>query len=140
MTNKDVIIAQLLRQNEQQANHIRWLTESFENKMQLLTAENQELRERIARLEKNSSNSSKPPSSDIINPKPSSKNGRKRKRGGQLGHKKHSRKPFAPEQIDKTIIHELSAEEISRRNLKPLGQSEFALQQVALPKKTLQCY
>ena len=73
MTNKDVIIAQLLRQNEQQANHIQWLTKSFENKMQLLTAENQELRERITRLEKNSSNSSKPPSSDIINPKPTLK-------------------------------------------------------------------
>ena len=59
MTNKDVIIAQLLRQNEQQAEQIR-----------LLTEENQRLRERIARLEKNSSNSSKPPSSDITNPPP----------------------------------------------------------------------
>jgi len=54
MTNKDVIIAQLLQQNAQQAEQI-----------QLLTEENQQLRERIARLEKNSSNSSKPPSSDI---------------------------------------------------------------------------
>ena len=66
MTNKDVIIAQLLRQNEQQANQIGLLTEQI---LQLHN-ENQELRERIARLEKNSSNSSKPPSSDIINPKP----------------------------------------------------------------------
>ena len=107
MTNKDVIIAQLLRQNEQQANHIQWLTESFENKMQLLTAENQELCERIARLEKNSSNSSKPPSSDIINPKPTLKNGRKRRHGGQRGHKKYSREPFTSDQIDKTIIYEL---------------------------------
>ena len=98
MTNKDVIIARLLRQNKQQADQIR-----------LLTEENQKFRERIAHLEKNSSNSSKPPSSDIINPKPPAKTGRKRKRGGQLGHKKHSRKPFAPEQIDKTIIHELPA-------------------------------
>jgi transposase len=124
MTNKDVIIARLLRQNEQQADQIR-----------LLTDENQKLRERIARLEKNSSNSSKPPSSDIVNPKPHSKNGRKRKRGGQLGHKKHSRKLFAPEQIDKTIIYELPDEEVERRNLTPLSETESALQQVDLPKK-----
>ena len=124
MVDKDIIIARLLRQNEQQADQIR-----------LLTEENQKLRERIARLEKNSSNSSKPPSSDIINPKPPAKNGRKRKRGGQLGHKKHSRQPFTPEQIDKTIIHELSAEEIVRRNLTPLDKTESALQQVDLPQK-----
>jgi len=124
MTNKDVIIARLLRQNEQQADQIR-----------LLTDENQKLRERIARLEKNSSNSSKPPSSDIINPKPPSKSGRKRKRGGQFGHKKHSRKPFAPEQIDKTIVYELPDEEVERRNLTPLSETESALQQVGLPKK-----
>ncbi len=124
MTNKDVIIAQLLRQNKQQADQIR-----------LLTEENQNLRERIARLEKNSSNSSKPPSSDIINPKPQSRNGHKRKRGGQLGHKKHSRQPFTDEQIDNTIIHELSPEEVGRRNLTPLDKTEFVLQQVDLPEK-----
>lgn len=124
MTNKDVIIAQLLRQNKQQADQIR-----------LLTEENQNLREKIARLEKNSSNSSKPPSSDIINPKPQSKNGHKRKRGGQLGHKKHSRQPFTDKQIDNTIIHELSAEEVGRRNLTPLDKTESVLQQVDLPEK-----
>ena len=133
MRNKDVIIARLLRQNELLKQQVQLFTE--ENKQ--LREHIQLLEEKIARLQKNSSNSSKPPSSDIINPKPSSKRGRKRKRkrGGQFGHKKHSRKPFAPEQIDKTIIHELSAEEISRRNLKPLGQTESALQQVALPEK-----
>ena len=92
MTNKGVIIERLLQQNQQQAEQI-----------QLLTQENQTLRERITRLEKNSSNSSKPPSSDIVNPKPPTQKGCKRKRGGQLGHKKYSRQPFTPEQIDETI-------------------------------------
>ena len=131
MTNKDVIIARLLRQNEQ-----------LNQQVQLLTEENKQLRkciqlleDKIARLEKNSSNSSKPPSSDIINPKPSSKNGRKRKRGGQLGHKKHRREPFISEQIDKTIIHELSGDEIGRRNLTPLDKTESVLQQVDMPEK-----
>ena len=124
MVDKDIVIARLLRQNEQLANQVK-----------LLKEENQKLRERIARLEKNSSNSSKPPSSDIINPKLPNKKKKKRKRGGQLGHKKHSREPFTPEQINKTIIHELPDEEVQRRNLTPLNKTEPALQQVALPEK-----
>jgi len=124
MVDKDVIIARLLHQNEQLTNQV-----------QLLKQENQELRERIVRLERNSSNSSKPPSSDIINPKPPVKNGKKRKRGGQLGHKKHSRQSFTDEQIDNTIIHELSSEEVDRRNLTPLDKTESVLRQVDLPEK-----
>jgi len=59
-----------------------------------------ELELRIAKLEKNSSNSSKPPSSDIVKPK--APNARKGKRhiGGQPGHPKHDRTPFAAEEID----------------------------------------
>ena len=92
MVDKDLIIAQLLRQNEQQAEQIR-----------LLTEENQKLRERIARLEKNSSNSSKPPSSDIINPQPENKKKKKRRIGGQKGHPKHIRPLFEADEIDKTM-------------------------------------
>jgi len=118
---KDIIIAQLLRQNEQQAEQIR-----------LLTEENQKLRERIARLEKNSSNSSKPPSSDITNPKLPNAKKKKRKIGGQKGHPKHPRPLFAPDEIDKTVIHKLSAKEVRRRGLIPLQQTELALQQIDL--------
>ena len=92
------------------------------------------LEEKIARLERNSSNSSKPPSSDIINPKPSS-NKKKRNRGGQFGHKKHSREPFTPEQVDKTIVHKLLDDEVKRRNLTPLNETESVFQQVDLPDK-----
>jgi transposase len=54
--------------------------------------------ERIARLEKSSTNSSKPPSSDITNPpKKEGGKGEKRKPGAQKGHKKHERPPFPPE-------------------------------------------
>ena len=124
MVDKDILIAHLLRQNE------------------LLTEQNTQLRqkvkqleEKIVRLERNSSNSSKPPSSDIINPKPAPKRGRKRKRGGQRGHPKHHRQPFTPEQIDQTVIHELPAQEVARRNLTPLELTESALQQADLPEK-----
>jgi transposase len=50
------------------------------------------LQEAAAKARKNSSNSSKPPSSDIVNPKkPAPKGRRKRKIGGQPGHTKHER-------------------------------------------------
>ncbi len=124
MTNKDVIITQLLRQNEQQADKIRLLMEEI-----------QKLRERIARLEKNSSNSSKPPSSDITNPQPENRKKKKRKIGGQKGHPKHKRALFEADEIDRTVIHKISATEVRRHGLIPLNKTESALQQIDLPKK-----
>ena len=69
----------------------------------------------IAALKKNSSNSSKPPSSDIVKPPkdrppvdPKTKRKVKRKRGGQKGHKQNLRKPLAPELIDEIVKLELS--------------------------------
>jgi len=64
-----------------------------------------ELEKMVAKLLKNSSTSSKPPSSDIVKPpKPKPRKGRRGKRriGGQPGHEKHERKPFPPEQVDET--------------------------------------
>jgi transposase len=62
--------------------------------------------ETIARLQKDSRTSSKPPSSDIVKPKPPSQpinGGKKRKIGGQKGHKKHERVPFPPDRVDQVI-------------------------------------
>ena len=126
MVDKDVIIARLLRQNERLAHQV-----------QLLTEQVRQLHEEIARLEKNSSNSSKPPLSDIVNPKPPAKNGRKRKRGGQKGHKKHTRELFPEEAIDKTIIHELLKDEIERKKLIALDQTELALAASRPARETL---
>ena len=66
---------------------------------------------------------------------PPAKKRRRRKRGGQLGNKKFSRDPFTPDQIDKTIIHELSVDEIRRKKLTPLNETETALQQIEVPDK-----
>jgi len=66
-----------------------------------------ELETQNARLKKDSSNSSKPPSSDIVKPpKEPPAGGGKRTIGGQPGHVKHQRQPFAPEQIDHIVTHE----------------------------------
>jgi len=68
-----------------------------------------ELEAENARLKKDSSNSSKPPSSDIVKPpKPPLPRGGKRKIGGQPGHAKHQREPFPPARIDRTLDYELA--------------------------------
>jgi transposase len=70
-------------------------------------AENKRLKERIAQLEKNSTNSSKPPSSDNPqdkNPRPESTGEKKRKPGGQPGHKGSNRELIPVEEVN-DVIH-----------------------------------
>jgi transposase len=79
--------------------------------IKLLESRILELEAIIARLQKDSRNSSKPPSSDIVKPKMTGTkepNGGKRKIGGQPGHKKHERTPFPQEQVDHFIEVRLS--------------------------------
>jgi len=93
-----------------------------------------ELEAEVARLKKNSSTSSKPPSSDIVKPPapplPRGKR-KKRRRGGQPNHPRHVRPPFPPEQVDHTEIHELP--DLSP-DWEPLEEFRI-LQQVELVKK-----
>ena len=65
----------------------------------------QSLELKIAKLSKNSSNSSKRPSSDDITKKKGKKEPEKKKRkiGGQPGHERNLRDPFAEDEID--IFH-----------------------------------
>ena len=93
-----------------------------------------QLEAEVARLKKNSGNSSKPPSSDIVKPpKPeASKHPGKRSIGGQPGHTKNERKPFGPDEVDRVIECELTAEEA--QGLRPLQQWRV-VQQVELVEK-----
>jgi transposase len=78
-----------------------------------LRAENTRLRERVAELEEqlgqNSSNSSKPPSTDrpgSRQPKESKKaRNRRRKRGGQPGHRGSHRVLLPPDKVDRVVDH-----------------------------------
>ena len=54
---------------------------------------------RLASAKKNSANSSKPPSSDVVKPT-KNKGPARRSIGGQPGHPRHQRPPFRSEQID----------------------------------------
>jgi len=93
-----------------------------------------QLEAEVARLKKNSGNSSKPPSSDIVKPpKPDIAHRRgKRSIGGQPGHAKHERKPFAPEDVDRIVECKLPAEEA--RGLRLLSRWHI-VQQVELVEK-----
>lgn len=64
-----------------------------------LQEENARLKEKIARLEKNSQTSSKPPSSDITKPPGEQRQPGKRKRGGQPGHKGFWRQKIEPDDV-----------------------------------------
>jgi transposase len=62
----------------------------------------------LAKAKKNSSNSSKPPSSDMVKPpKPSAKGKKKRNRGAQPGHQQHVRPMFSPDDVNHIELHTL---------------------------------
>jgi transposase len=89
----------------------------------------EQLEAQIARMRKDSSNSSKPPSSDIVKPKATKSKGKK-KAGGQKGHPRHTRDPFPPDQVDRTYTYELE----DTTDLDPLDDWRV-VQQIELPQK-----
>ena len=105
----------------------------------VLEARVAELEARLAKLEKNSRNSSKPPSSDVVKPQASAakKGGKrkKRKRGAQRGHPKHERTPFTPEEIDRTKDYTLACCPDCGDELEVLKQPASVLQQVEIVVK-----
>jgi len=129
MKKRDVIVAQL----GEQVRTLSKLVAALEAENRTLRVEVQRLREEVARLKTNSSNSSKPPSSDIVKPTKAKPCGRrKRTRGGQTGHAKYERTPFAADQIDKTRTYELSKKDAA--GLKPLNEWHV-VQQIELKER-----
>jgi transposase len=64
------------------------------------------LEAKLAAGQKDSSTSSKPPSSDFVKkPKDKPKNGSKRKRGGQPNHPRHQRASFPDDAVEFTDLH-----------------------------------
>jgi transposase len=120
--DKDAIIEKLTKQ-----------VTLFLERVRQLEQENTMLKERITQLERNSSNSSKPPSSDIVKPlKILRQPGKKHNRGGQHGHTKFLRQPFEPHDVDEVIEYELKDKDAV--GLKPLDEW-FVIQQIELPEK-----
>lgn len=137
MVDKDVTIPQLILQNDLLRSQVLALEQAnaqLQSDIRQLRADNQKLQDQIARLKRNSSNSSKPPSSDIVKPQKKGTRGgrRRRKIGGQKGHPRHERIPFAPDDIGPSIPYELSPQQA--QGLIPL-EEWFVLQQVDLLEK-----
>ena len=81
-----------------------------------------ELELALAKARKDSSTSSKPPSSDITKPKRKKARGRKKsRRGAQPGHERQLREPLPPERVDETIEYEIEDGEVQRLGLTPTG-------------------
>ncbi len=95
-----------------------------------LTARVHSLEEKLAAAKKDSSTSSKPPSSDIVKPAPSHVEGSNRSIGGQPGHPKYEREPFPPEQITHVEQHTLDACPCCGGALRLSGALPLVVQQV----------
>jgi hypothetical protein len=103
MANKDSIIEPLIKEIDSLRYEIQQLRELVDN----LNTQNKRLKEKLAASKKNSRNSSKPPSSDIVKPKKpkTSENEAKRKAGGQPGHPRYTRPLYSEDQIDMRHPH-----------------------------------
>jgi transposase len=98
------------RPSKNNCPNCRRLVETLRKEVTSLRAEVASLREQLAAAQKNSSTSSKPPSSDIVKPKPPpADDSAKRPIGGQPGHPKHEREPFPDEQVTHFETHVLDA-------------------------------
>ena len=83
----------------------------LEKQLAAALARIEDLERQLAAARKDSSTSSKPPSSDIVKPpRPLTKSRTRRRtkprRGGQPGHPRHERSPFPAEKVDKIWIYE----------------------------------
>ncbi len=91
-----------------------------------------ELERELAKTRKNSSTSSKPPSSDIVKPpRPSPPGGNgKRKIGGQPGHARHERPPFPADAVSESHEYTLDACPGCGGRLQPANETPRVIQQV----------
>lgn len=95
-----------------------------------------ELELALAKAQKNSATSSKPPSSDLTNPPPKRQRFGRRKKprcGAQAGHQRHVREPLPPERVDETLDYEIAEDEVRRLKLAPTGEFEI-IQRIELPE------
>ncbi|MGC9385060.1 MAG: IS66 family transposase [Kosmotogaceae bacterium] len=98
----------------------------------------EQLTEKVARLSKNSSNSSKPPSSDIVKHSQNKKGSSSRNIGGQPGHTKHERPPFTKDEINYFQTHTLDVCPDCGGKLNKVKGSEKVVQQVEIVKTPIE--
>ena len=109
--------------------------EAQQRQIDLLLRKVADLETKVATLSKNSTNSSKPPSSDITRPKPQQRQRGKRKIGAQPGHPRHERPAFPEAEIKN--FHEYRLEtcpECGNAEVQFLDQPPRVQQQMEIEK------
>jgi transposase len=122
------------RRLQQELAAHRAASEGCRAQLQELQATVRRLQEQRAAARKGSSTSSKPPSSDLVKPPrptPPSDDG-PRAPGGQIGHPRHERAPFPPEQIQASFEYRVDACPDCGQALRPTGFAPRVVQQVEL--------
>jgi transposase len=115
--------------------------QELERQHQALAAEVAQLKAQLAAAKKNSANSSKPPSSDIVKPpKPAPRGRRKRQRGAQPGHTRHERPLFTAEQIDVVHDYTLTSCPDCGGAVQPRQSAPRVIQQVELVDQPLEIH
>jgi transposase len=122
-----------------EAENARWQARAaqLEARLAEAQAQNQQLLQALAAAKKNSRNSSKRPSSDIVKPPPKPlRKGKKRKIGAQPGHPKHEHPAFTPGQIDHHLAYQLEHCPVDpSHRLVPLADQKKIIQQVELVER-----
>jgi transposase len=107
--------------------------ESLRSEVAALRAELSAIRAELAAAKKNSANSSKPPSSDIVKPpRPAAGKVGKRKRGAQPGHPRHERTPFTADEIHRACDYRLAHCPDCGGKLRPSDTAPRVIQQVEI--------
>lgn len=109
-----------------------------QSQIDLLLQKVSELERMVAKLSKNSNNSSKPPSSDITRPKHQQRQKGKRKIGAQAGHPRHERPAFPEADINTFHDYRLvSCPDCGNAEVTFLNQPPRVLQQMEIEKSVV---
>jgi transposase len=123
---------------EQEAAALRRENQELRALVKRLQARNAQLESQLAKATKNSGNSSKPPSSDIVKPPKPGRSKSRRSIGGQPGHPRHERTAFPPDQVDERVFHLVEeCSDCGSRDLETLAEPVQVLQQVELKPKPI---
>jgi len=121
-----------------QCEQLQQQCQELEEQLQQAQETIEQLRKQLATDRKNSTTSSKPPSSDLVKPPkpPPADDSRSGTIGGQPGHPPHFRPPFPPESVTKRFDHQFSHCPECQQLLEDTPQPPEVVQQIDLNEVT----